>query len=168
MRRRILEKLRQWRASGIERLPLLLFGVRQSGKTYIIKKFGENDFKNVVYINFEEDRILASYLDINVDPLYIVKTIESVYHVKIEEENTLLIFDEIQSCERALNSLKYFAEQAPGYCVIAAGSLLGVAVNRQHYSFPVGKVIIKQMYPMDFEEFLWACGKEMLADTIRT
>lgn len=140
MKRKIMDKLEAWRASGNNRLPLLLYGARQVGKTYILQQFGQEHFANVVYINFEEDRILASYLDMRINPDFIIETIEELYNVKIKAEETLLIFDEIQSCERALTSLKYFAEQAPQYCVVAAGSLLGVAINRQNFSFPVGKV----------------------------
>ena len=93
--------------------------------------------------------------------------LEKYYQVKIVPEETLIIFDEIQMCERALTSLKYFAEEAPEYHVMAAGSLLGVAVNREKYSFPVGKVQMLTMYPMDLEEVLWAKGKQILSDTIR-
>lgn len=93
--------------------------------------------------------------------------LEKYYQVKIVPEETLIIFDEIQMCERALTSLKFFAEEAPEYHVMAAGSLLRVAVNREKYSFPVGKVQMLAMYPMDLEEVLWAKGKQILSDTIR-
>ncbi|WP_293727926.1 DUF4143 domain-containing protein [uncultured Phascolarctobacterium sp.] len=132
-----------------------------------MQQFGQEYFANVVYINFEEDRILASYLDMRINPDFIIQTIEELYNVQIKAEETLLIFDEIQSCERALTSLKYFAEQAPQYCVVAAGSLLGVAINRQNFSFPVGKVQIMRLYPLDMEEFLWAKGKKMLCQMIQ-
>lgn len=167
MKRKIMDKLEAWRTAGSNRLPLLLYGARQVGKTYILQKFGQEHFTNVVYINFEEDRILASYLDMRINPDFIIQTIEELYNVRIKPEETLLIFDEIQSCERALTSLKYFAEQAPQYCVVAAGSLLGVAINRQNFSFPVGKVQIMRLYPLDMEEFLWAKGKRMLCQMIR-
>lgn len=167
MKRKIMDKLEAWRTAGKNRLPLLLYGARQVGKTYILQQFGQEHFTNVVYINFEEDRILASYLDMRINPDFIVQTIEELYNVQIKAEETLLIFDEIQSCERALTSLKYFAEQAPQYCVVAAGSLLGVAINRQNFSFPVGKVQIMRLYPLDMEEFLWAKGKRMLCQMIR-
>lgn len=167
MRRKIIDRLEAWRTSGAKRLPLLLYGARQVGKTYILKEFGELYFTNTVYINFEEDRIIAGYLELRLAPSYIVQTIEELYDVKIEPEKTLLIFDEIQSCERALTALKYFAEQAPEYCVVAAGSLLGVAINREQFSFPVGKVQLEHLYPLDLEEYLWAKGKEQLAQLIR-
>lgn len=167
MRRKIMERLEAWRTSGEKRLPLLLYGARQVGKTYILKEFGREHFENTVYVNFEEDRILAGYLQLRLAPDYIIKTIEDLYAVKIEPEKTLLIFDEVQSCERALTSLKYFSEQAPEYCVVAAGSLLGVAINREQFSFPVGKVRLEHLYPLDLEEYLWAKGREQLAQLIR-
>lgn len=167
MKRKIMDKLEAWRTSGNHRLPLLLYGARQVGKTYILQQFGQEHFANVVYINFEEDRILASYLAMRINPDFIIQTIEELYNVQIKAEETLLIFDEIQSCERALTFLKYFAEQAPQYCVVAAGSLLGVAINRQNFSFPVGKVQIMRLYPLDMEEFLWAKGKKMLCQMIQ-
>lgn len=167
MRRKIMERLEKWRTSAAKRLPLLLYGARQVGKTYILKEFGREHFSNTVYINFEEDRVIAGYLQLRLNPSYIIKTIEDLYSVKIEAENTLIIFDEIQSCERALTSLKYFAEEAPEYCVVAAGSLLGVAINREQFSFPVGKVQLEHLYPLDLEEFMWAKGKEHLTQLIR-
>lgn len=167
MQRKIMAKLAKWRASKNNRLPLLLYGARQVGKTYILQEFGKQYFQNTVYVNFEEDKILASYLEMRLQPDYIIKTIEELYGVKIEPENTLLIFDEIQSCARALTSLKYFAEQAPEYCIVAAGSLLGVVINRENHSFPVGKVEIIRLYPLDMEEYLWAKEKTSLAQLIK-
>lgn len=168
MRRKIMEKLVAWQSAATERLPLLLYGARQVGKTYILKEFGKLNFKNTVYINFEENNVLAGYLEMRLTPSYIIKVIEEQYKVKIEPEKTLLIFDEIQSCERALTALKYFAEQAPEYCIVAAGSLLGVAINRENFSFPVGKVKLEHLYPLDFEEFLWAKEKTSLVQMIRS
>ena len=162
-----MAKLAKWRASKNNRLPLLLYGARQVGKTYILQEFGKQYFQNTVYVNFEEDKILASYLEMRLQPDYIIKTIEELYGVKIEPENTLLIFDEIQSCARALTSLKYFAEQAPEYCIVAAGSLLGVVINRENHSFPVGKVEIIRLYPLDMEEYLWAKEKTSLTQLIK-
>ncbi|MGM9568904.1 MAG: ATP-binding protein [Phascolarctobacterium sp.] len=167
MQRKIMAKLAEWRANKNSRLPLLLYGARQVGKTYILQEFGKQYFQNTVYVNFEEDKILASYLEMRLQPDYIIRTIEELYNVKIEPETTLLIFDEIQSCARALTSLKYFAEQVPEYCVVAAGSLLGVVINRENHSFPVGKVQIMRLYPLDLEEYLWAMEKTSLAQLIR-
>lgn len=166
MRRKIMERLKKWQ-NAKNRLPLLLYGARQVGKTYILREFGRSCFENMVYVNFEEDKALAGYLEVKLTPAYIIKVIEEQYDVKIFPQKTLIIFDEIQSCEHALTSLKYFAEQAPEYCVVAAGSLLGVAINRQQFSFPVGKVQLENLYPLDLEEYLWARDKDMLVDLIR-
>ena len=132
-------------------MPLLIYGARQVGKTFEMREFGAHYYKNTVYINFKTD--------IHADSVVVL--LEKYYQVKIVPEETLIIFDEIQMCERALTSLKYFAEEAPEYHVMAAGSLLGVAVNREKYSFPVGKVQMLTMYPMDLEEVLWAKGKQI-------
>lgn len=149
------------------RLPLLIYGARQVGKTYMMKTLGAEYFQNTIYVNFEADEKIGDFFQPDIHADSIVKILEKYYHLPVVAEETLIIFDEIQMCERALASLKYFAEEAPEYHVLAAGSLLGVAVNREGYSFPVGKVQMMTMYPMDFEEYLWAKGKEMLADTIK-
>ena len=167
MKRKIFEKLLQWKQHKIDRLPLLIYGARQVGKTYAIKEFGYEYFKNIVYVNFELDDGITSYFEGNLSPEYLIDILEKYYHTTIIPDHTLIIFDEIQICEQALTSLKYFAENAPEYHVIGAGSLLGVAINRNNYSFPVGKVQIFHMHPLDFEEYLWAKGKELLGDTIK-
>ena len=118
-------------------------------------------------MNFETDERIGKYFKADIHADHIISVLEKYYQVKIVPENTLIIFDEIQMCERALTSLKYFSEEAPEYHVMAAGSLPRVVVNREKYSFPVGKVQMLTMYPMDLEEMLWAKGKQMLADTIR-
>ena len=167
MRRRIEEQLLIWKNKKDERLPLLLNGARQVGKTYILRKFGEEQFKNAVYINLETDLAVSSYFQDNIEPKRLLRYLEATAGQWIIPGETLLILDEIQVCERALTSLKYFCEEVPELHVAAAGSLLGVAVNRRHYSFPVGKVETITLYPFDFEEFLWARGKTMLAAEIR-
>ncbi|MDD3403578.1 MAG: ATP-binding protein [Hespellia sp.] len=113
------------------------------------------------------DEKIGQYFESDLHPNNLIPMIEKYYQVRIIPEDTLIIMDEIQMCERALTSLKYFAEEAPEYHVIAAGSLLGVALHHEKYSFPVGKVQMVTMYPMDLEEVMWAKGKELLADTIR-
>lgn len=148
-------------------MPLLVNGARQVGKTYILREFGEQNFKNVVYINLETNLAVASYFDDNIAPEKIIRYLEAAANKKIIPGETLVILDEIQSCERALTALKYFCEETPEYHIAAAGSLLGVAINLQHYSFPVGKVETLTLYPLDFEEYLWACGKQLLAEEIR-
>lgn len=167
MIRKITEKLRAWKKRTQVRMPILINGARQVGKTFAIMEFGREHYKNMVYVNFEMDSGIASYFENSISPEAIIRVLEQYYHVKIEPEETLIFFDEIQACERALTALKYFTELAPQYHVAAAGSLLGVAVNREKYSFPVGKVYMETMYPLDFEEFLWAKDQELLSVTIR-
>jgi len=167
MRRKIEQKLIAWKNKGSARMPLLLNGARQVGKTYILREFGTKEFKNVVYINLETNLTVASYFSDNIAPEKVIRYLEASANEKIIPGETLIILDEIQSCERALTALKYFCEETPEYHIAAAGSLLGVAINRQHYSFPVGKVETLTLYPLDFEEFLWAREKEFLCDEIR-
>lgn len=167
MRRKILSELLKWKNTTAGRLPLIIYGARQVGKTYMMKTLGTEYFKNMVYVNFEADEKISGLFQTDIHADAIVTLLEKYYHLSVVPDETLIIFDEIQMCERALASLKYFAEEAPEYHVVAAGSLLGVAVNREAYSFPVGKVRMLTMYPMDFEEYLWAKGKEILADVIR-
>ena len=167
MKRKIMDTLVKWREKENSRLPLLLSGARQVGKTYVMRELGAECFKNTVYVNFEADRKIGSYFETDIHAETIIGILEKYYQTKIIPDETLIIFDEIQMCERALTSLKYFAEEAPEYPVIAAGSLLGVALKIEQFSFPVGKIQLESMYPMDFEEFLWAKGKEILAETIR-
>lgn len=166
MERKIKKELVAWK-NDTNRIPALLYGARQIGKTYILKEFGKDEYNNVVYINFEKDSRLNSYLEISIEPRYIITTIEALYNVKITPQDTLIIFDEIQSCERALTSLKYFCEDAPEFHIVGAGSLLGVKIHREKFSFPVGKVKIMSMYSMDFEEFLIAENKRSLINLIK-
>ena len=167
MKRKITSKLYEWKNMSDGRMPLLIYGARQVGKTFEMREFGSLYYKNTIYVNFETDERIGKYFETDIRADHVIAVLEKYYQVKIVPENTLIIFDEIQMCERALTSLKYFSEEAPEYHVMAAGSLLGVAVNREKYSFPVGKVQMLTMYPMDLEEVLWAKGKQMLTDTIR-
>lgn len=166
MKRKIEERLLAWKDKTNNRLPLIVNGARQVGKTYILRKFGTEQFKNVVYINLETNLTVASYFSDNITPERLLRYLEASTGERIIPGETLVILDEIQSCERALTSLKYFCEETPEYHIVAAGSLLGVAINRQRYSFPVGKVETITLYPLDFEEFLWARGKEFLCEEI--
>ncbi len=166
MKRKFEEDLISWKNKN-SRKPALIYGARQIGKTTSIKYFGEKHFQNTIYINFELNRELAEDFQGNISPDFLIHRFEVYFGEKINKETTLIVFDEIQACERALTSLKYFCEDAPEYYVIGAGSLLGVAIKREDFSFPVGKVNQIHMYPMDFEEFLWAKNQEMLADEIR-
>ena len=149
------------------RMPLIMNGARQVGKTYILKEFGEKHFENTVYVHLENQMAVAALFEGDLNPTRIIQYLEAAFNQTITPEKTLIIFDEIQSSERALMSLKVFCEEAPQYHVVAAGSLLGVAVNREKYSFPVGKVDEINLYPLDFEEFLWAMDKRFYADEIK-
>jgi len=166
MKRKIIAELVAWRNKK-NRMPLIVNGARQVGKTYALEVFAKENFDNVVYLNMEIETPLRTFLDGDISPKRIIQHLELTKKQPIIAEKTLIFFDEIQACERALTSLKYFCEQAPEYYVVAAGSLLGVAVNREKYSFPVGKVNELQMFPLDFEEFLWAMGYDGLANEIK-
>lgn len=167
MKREIVKDLKNWKKSK-NRKPLIVHGARQVGKTYIIKQFGKENYENLIYVNFETNQELSSQISDSIDAKYIINKLELFYGEKILPEKTLIFFDEIQVNERALTSLKYFYEDAPEYHIIAAGSLLGIAINRENYSFPVGKVQMISMYPLSFKEFLMAIGRESLIDEIKS
>ena len=166
MERKIIEALKNWK-SDPKRMPLLLGGARQVGKTYTALTFGKQYYKNTAYFNMEDSAEIISIFDRDLDPARIVRELSVKSGENIFPGDTLIIFDEIQACERALTSLKYFQEKAPEYHIIAAGSLLGVALRREKYSFPVGKVDMMTLYQLDFEEFLWATGNEKLCVLIK-
>ena len=166
MKRKIIESLITWKNSS-SRKPLILQGARQVGKTYSVLTFGKTYYDSVAYFNFENNKELVKIFDRDLDPERIVRELSINIGKSIIKKNTLIFFDEIQSCERALTSLKYFNENANDYHIIAAGSLLGVVVNREQYSFPVGKVELKTLYPLDFEEFLMAMNEENLIELIK-
>ena len=166
MYRKISQKLLAWKESPF-RKPLLLQGARQVGTTFSVLEFGRNNYENVAYFNFETNTKLNATFEENIEPEYLLPILSHIAGTSIIKEKTLIIFDEVQLCERALTSLKYFCEQAPEYHIIALGSLLGVAVNRKTYSFPVGKVDMLTMYPMDMEEFLLALDESYLLDKIK-
>ena len=147
---------------------MILSGARQVGKTYILEEFGEQYFKNIVYLNMEIEGALRNFIENELSPGKIIQFIETIKQQEIIPEKTLIFFDEIQASEKTLTALKYFCEQMPEYYISAAGSLLGVALNREKYSFPVGKVDELYLYPLDFEEFLWALGYEKLAEDIKS
>ena len=166
MKRKILESLCKWRIKE-GRMPLVLNGARQVGKTYILEEFGKQYYTNTVRFNLEADTRARAVFEDDLNPKNIILQLESISSQRILPQETLLILDEIQASERALTALKSFCEQAPDYHVCAAGSMLGVAINREKYSFPVGKVDELQLFPLDFEEFLWAMSKQSLAEQIR-
>ena len=166
MEREIIKDLLKWKDSD-NRKPLIIHGARQVGKTYIIKKFGKECYYNLIYVNFETNQEISSQISDSIDAKYVINKLELFYGEKIIPGKTLIFFDEIQANERALTSLKYFYEDAPEYHIIAADSLLGIAINRKNYSFPVGKVQMLNMYPLSFKEFLIAIGRETLIYEIK-
>ncbi len=166
MYRKITSFLEAWKENG-HRKPLILQGARQVGKTWSILEFGRTHYENVAYFNFETNPKLNETFAENISPDYLIPILSHIAGQTIVREKTLIVFDEVQLCERALTSLKYFCEDAPDYHIIVAGSLLGVAVNRAKFSFPVGKVDMKTLYPMDMEEFMLAMGEDALVEQIK-
>ncbi|MEG0361738.1 MAG: ATP-binding protein [Longicatena sp.] len=162
MERTIMKKLLTWKTSTY-RKPLILKGVRQCGKTWILNEFGKLYYDNVAYINFDEHKEYCQFFTTTKDTKRILQNLEMAIGVKIEPFNTLLIFDEIQECAEALNSLKYFCENANNYHIVAAGSLLGISLAKPS-GFPVGKVDFLEMKPMTFTEFLLANNDHNLID----
>lgn len=164
MERSIYSSLKKWKESPT-RKPLILQGARQVGKTYILKEFGAREYSEVVYINCDDNNDMQNmFVDYDIDR--IIRSLSAISGISIKPSTTLLILDEIQEVERGLASLKYFCEKAPEYHVAVAGSLLGITLH-EGTSFPVGKVDMLYMYPMDFEEFLLAMGKEQLVELLR-
>ena len=166
MYRKLIGFLEAWKDCE-HRKPLILQGARQVGKTYSVLEFGRTCYENVAYFNFETNPRLNQTFEENISPDYLIPILSHISGQTIVREKTLVVFDEVQLCERALTSLKYFCEEAPDYHIIVAGSLLGVAVNRAKFSFPVGKVDMMTLYPMDMEEFLLAMGEGALVERIK-
>lgn len=166
MRRARLAELIAWKNSS-SRKPLIIRGARQVGKTWLMKEFGKTQFNQTVYLNFEQNKRLKSLFTDDFDIKRIILALQAESGLTINAENTLLIFDEIQEIPEALTSLKYFQEDAPEYYVISAGSLLGVALHSDT-SFPVGKVIFMDLYPLSFPEFLEAIGETTLIELLQT
>lgn len=154
MKRTFLDKLAAWKTNP-NRKPLIIKGARQVGKTYLLHQFGSEYFPNYHYFNFEQQEELARIFTLNLDPSRIIEELEVHQNRKIDSINDLVVFDEIQACPRALTSLKYFQEKMPNLAIASAGSLLGIHLGP--VSFPVGKVDFLTLYPMSFEEFLFAC-----------
>lgn len=164
MIRNSLDALLKWKDSSY-RKPLILRGARQTGKTWLLKEFGRTAFNKIVYVNFEETPALQDLFLADFDITRIVTTISIFTNTPIDPHDSLIVFDEIQSAEKGLTSLKYFCENAPEYYVIAAGSLLGMGLH-SNLSFPVGKVNFLDLRPMSFSEFLSALGEESLAGAV--
>jgi len=166
MKRKLSEVLVQWK-SDPGRMPLIINGARQVGKTYIIRQFGREHYEQLLYLNLEIEAQFCQFLETEISPAKMLQYLEAAKGIRVVAGSTLIFFDEIQVSERAITSLKYFYEEMPQHHVIAAGSLLGIAINREKHSFPVGKVKQINMYPLDFEEYLWAKERTRLSEEIR-
>jgi len=165
MKRQYYQKLKEWAASAHKK-PLMLRGVRQCGKTYLLQHFGANEFSNVHYFNFEKEPVLSNLFESNLNPHHLISQLNFHQNRAIDIKNDLVIFDEIQAVPRALTSLKYFYEDMPELSLCCAGSLLGVKLN--HESFPVGKIQTGYLYPLNFVEFLRAIDENLSADLIES
>lgn len=165
MKRLYYRKLQEWKANKHKK-PLILHGVRQCGKTYLLKHFGANEFPNFHYFNFEKTPELAKLFESNLDPKHLIDQLSFHQNKNIDIANDLVILDEIQAVPRALTSLKYFQEEMPELALACAGSLLGIKLNDE--SYPVGKVQTEYLYPLSFIEFLRAIGEDLSADLIET
>ena len=166
MKRNLMKSLKEWKNSPY-RKPLILSGARQVGKTWLMKEFGRTEYTNIVYVNFDQDINAAGLFEGSINPDRIILGLRALSGMEIDPDNTLIIFDEVQEAPRALTSLKYFCEEAPQYSIIAAGSLLGVALHAGT-SFPVGKVDRMHLYPLNFQEFLYAMGEDAAAEILQT
>lgn len=167
MKRKLYDELLKWKNETNNVKPLMVLGARQVGKTYIIQEFCKNEFQNYISVNLLEDNKIVDLYNSNQNSSEKFMKLKVLLDFDIERENTILFIDEIQESEKLISELKYFCEKHNNVRVICAGSLLGVKLKRTRFSFPVGKVNMITMYPMDFEEFLWAMGKELLIDEIR-
>lgn len=164
MKRKLLKDLIEWKNNKNHK-PLIIEGARQVGKTWLMKEFGATEYKKVAYINFDRNEKMCEIFNTDLDTERLITAIGLDVGFKIIPEDTLIIFDEIQECPRAITSLKYFNEDAPNYDIVAAGSLLGVA-HHSGTGFPVGKVEFLKLYPLSFTEFLDAMGKEQFVELI--
>lgn len=166
MRRFAMDKLLDWKKKS-NRKPLILMGARQVGKTWLMKEFGKTYYEKTAYISFYNNQRMQAVFDTDFDIKRIIMNLNIESGVTITPENTLIVLDEIQNAPKALESLKYFCEEAPEYHVIAAGSLLGVALH-EGISYPVGKVDLLDLYPFNFREFLCAMDEEGLESALET
>lgn len=161
-----MQELISWKNKAV-RKPLIIRGARQVGKTWLMKEFGKNEYRQTVYVNFESSKLLKTLFAENFDVNRIITALQIETGIQIDPENTLIIFDEIQEAEGAITSLKYFCENAPHYHIVAAGSLLGVAMHK-HISFPVGKVEFLDLYPLNYTEFLLALNQQPLQNLLNS
>ena len=167
MKRKIYDELLKWKNNTDNVKPLMVLGVRQSGKTYIINEFCKNEYSNYVYVNLFENTNVIELYNSNLTSIEKFNRLKLLLDFDFENEDTILFIDEIQESEKLIAELKYFCENHNNVRIICAGSLLGVKLKRSKFSFPVGKVKMLNMYPMDFEEFLIAMNQEMLIDLIK-
>lgn len=167
MKRELYQKLIEWKENKIN-MPYMLVGARQTGKTYLLTEFCKKEFEHYVYLNLDNMENIRQVFESTMIPEEIIMNIEALMNIDINIENTILFIDEIQVSERAISSLKYFCESDKPYKIVCAGSLLGVKINRFKSSFPVGKVWIDYLYPMNFKEFLQAIGEEKMLNLIET
>lgn len=165
MKRKIYKDLLNWKENSID-IPLMIIGARQIGKTYIIKEFCKNEFENYIYINLLDNPQIVDLFEQSIPTEEKFTKMQWILNKNIDLEKTIIFFDEIQLSEKLISNLKYFCESDKPFKIICAGSLLGVKINRFHSSFPVGKVKMEYMYPMDFEEFLMATSSQGLIDEI--
>ena len=165
MERNLYKNLLEWKKNK-SNMPYMLVGVRQTGKTHLLTEFCKKEFKNYIYINLDSMENIREIFENTIIPEEIIKNIEVILNIDINIENTIIFLDEIQVSERAISSLKYFCESEKPYKIVCAGSLLGVKINRFQSSFPVGKVWIDYLYPMNFSEFLKAIGENKLLSLI--
>ena len=166
MERIAMQQLKEW-STRPNRKPLLLFGVRQVGKSYLIRQFAQENYKSFAFLNLEEDPRLLQAFEGRLDPATIISNLSQAIDLPLDIKDMLYVFDEVQVSNRALTSLKYFQESGFDHPIIAAGSLLGVAVNQKDYSMPVGKVDTMRLYPMTFDEFMLASGHGLMLEGIR-
>ncbi len=166
MHRQAIEQLINWKNKP-KRKPMLIKGARQVGKTWLMREFGRQNYKNVAYISFNDNENAKLVFEKSYDVSDIISNLELISGTKINPAETLIILDEIQECDRALNALKFFKENAPEYNIVAAGSLLGVALKHKNISFPVGQVEFLELRPLSFYEFLCALGEDQLAELVQ-
>ena len=166
MKRNFEERLMLWKEK-YNKKPLMVVGVRQIGKTYTIENFCKENFSNYVYINLEKQENIRNIFESTLEPEEIIENIKLYLNISFNDEETVIFFDECQVSERFIMSLKYFCESPVNYKIICAGSLLGVKINRFTSSFPVGKIRMEYMFPMDFEEFLMALDENLLVNKIK-
>ena len=161
MKRKIYNNLLSWKENSID-TPLMIIGARQIGKTYVINEFCKNEFDNYIYINLLDNPQIVELFEQSIPTEEKFTKMQWILNKNIDLEKTIIFFDEIQLSEKLISNLKYFCESEKPFKIICAGSLLGVKINRFHSSFPVGKVRMEYMYPMDFEEFLMATSSQGL------